>query len=71
MAEDIIFIAVLFIAGVVSGWINVLAGGGSMMTMPIMVFVGIDGVVANGTNRIGIIMQNIAAVYGFFSQGFC
>ncbi len=60
----------LFGAGVVSGWINVLAGGGSLLSVPVMVFLGMSGPVANGTNRIGIIAQNFFAVWGFFRQGF-
>ncbi len=63
-------IALLFAAGVASGWINVLAGGGSILAVPVMVFLGMPGPVANGTNRIGIIAQNIAAVTGFFRKGF-
>ena len=63
-------LGLLFVAGVASGWINVLAGGGSILSVPIMVFLGLPGPVANGTNRIGIIAQNIAAVWGFFRKGF-
>lgn len=62
--------ALLFAAGVASGWINVLAGGGSILSVPVMVFLGLPGPVANGTNRIGIIAQNIFAVWGFFRKGF-
>lgn len=57
-------------AGCVAGFINVMAGGGSTITLPIMVFMGMPGSVANGTNRIAILSQNIAAVTGFFRQGF-
>ena len=60
----------VFVAGLASGWINVLAGGGSILAVPVMVFLGLPGPVANGTNRIGIIAQNIAAVAGFFRKGF-
>lgn len=60
----------LAVAGVGSGWINVLAGGGSLLTVPIMVFLGAPGPVANGTNRIAIIAQNIASVGTFFSKGY-
>lgn len=60
----------LFLAGVASGWINTIAGGGSILAVPVMVFLGMPGPVANGTNRIGIIAQNITAVWGFFRKGF-
>jgi len=60
----------LFVAGVAAGWVNTLAGGGSILTVPVMVFLGLPGPVANGTNRIGIIAQNVASVWGFFRRGF-
>ena len=55
-------IVVLSLVGIVAGWLNVLAGGGSMLTVPIMIFMGMPGPVANGTNRLAIILQNITAV---------
>ncbi len=60
----------LAVAGVASGWINVIAGGGSLLTVPLMVFMGLPGPVANGTNRIAIIAQNLTSVGAFFSRGF-
>ena len=60
----------LAVAGFASGWINVLAGGGSLFTVPAMIFLGMQGPVANGTNRIAIIAQNIAAVGEFRRRGF-
>ena len=47
-----------------------MAGGGSLLTVPMMVFLGLPGPVANGTNRIAIIAQNIFAVSAFRSKGF-
>ena len=58
-------LALLAAAGFASGWINVIAGGGSLLTVPVMVFMGLPGPVANGTNRIAIIAQNITAVGAF------
>tara|TARA_R110002096_G_scaffold376724_9_gene570521 strand:- start:21748 stop:22476 length:729 start_codon:yes stop_codon:yes gene_type:complete len=56
--------------GLVAGILNVLAGGGSLITLPVMVLMGLDGPVANGTNRVAIFAQNIVAVTGFRSKGF-
>ena len=56
---------VLVVAGVVASIINVLAGGGSFLTLPVLIFLGLPTVVANGTNRVGVLMQNISAVWGF------
>jgi len=47
-----------------------MAGGGSLLTVPAMLFMDIPAPVANGTNRIGILVQNITAVYAFFRNGF-
>ena len=56
--------------GVIAGTLNVLAGGGSLLTLPVMIFLGLDGAVANGTNRVAILAQNVTAVGGFRSLGF-
>ena len=63
-------LVILLLVGCVGGFLNVMAGGGSLLTVPAMVFLGIPGPVANGTNRIAIIVQNIAAVWVFTKQGF-
>tara|TARA_R110002095_G_scaffold105882_8_gene92653 strand:+ start:1482 stop:2273 length:792 start_codon:yes stop_codon:yes gene_type:complete len=62
----------LFLAGVgiIAGILNVLAGGGSLIVMPTMVFLGIPGAVANGTIRVAILGQNVTAIVGFRNKGF-
>ena len=61
-------LAVMLIAGIVAGFINVLAANGSMIILPLLIFLGIDPNVANGTNRIAILFQNIMAVRNFKKQ---
>ncbi len=56
--------------GVFAGFLNVMAGGGSLLTVPVMLFMGIPGPVANGSNRIAILAQNITAVTTFFRRGY-
>lgn len=63
-------IVVLALVGVAAGWLNVMAGGGSLLTVPVMLFMGIPGPVANGTNRIAILAQNITAVTAFRRRGY-
>ena len=60
----------LAIVGLAAGFLNVMAGGGSLITVPVMVFLGIPGPVANGTNRIAILAQNITATLTFFKKGY-
>ena len=61
--------AALLLAGLIGGAINVIAGGGSIITVPVMIFLGVPGPIANGTNRIAILAQNIAAISTFKRHG--
>ncbi|MEM6796985.1 MAG: sulfite exporter TauE/SafE family protein [Acidobacteriota bacterium] len=58
----------LALAGLIAGALNVVAGGGSFLTLPILIFLGLPAGVANGTNRVGILLQNVAAVWSFRRQ---
>jgi len=60
----------LFGAGIVAGFINVNAGGGSSLTLPTLILMGLSGPMANGTNRIGIIVQTFSAVVSFRREKF-
>lgn len=55
----------LFVVGAIAGFINVNAGGGSSLTLPTLIFMGMDSAMANGTNRIALLLQNIFAVTSF------
>ncbi len=59
----------LVFIGFIAGCINIVAGGGSLLTLPMLIFLGLPSTVANATNRIAIIVQNIFAVKGFQSKG--
>ncbi len=60
----LIYVAV-YAVGIVAGFMNVLAGGGSMLTLPMLTFLGLNVGVANGTNRVAILLQNIVAAERF------
>lgn len=61
---------VVFAAGLLAGFVNIVAAGGSLITLPVLITViGLPSAMANGTNRIAILMQNIFAVRGFKSKG--
>jgi uncharacterized membrane protein YfcA len=62
-------IPALAVVGVLAGFLNVLAGGGSLMTLPLLIFFGLPAATANGTNRVAIFCQNIFAITGFKRQG--
>lgn len=60
----------VFAAGLLAGFLNVMAGGGSLITLPILIFLGFPVAVANGTNRFAILAQNVTAVGSFRRQGY-
>ena len=62
---DILSLVILVLVGLIAGFLNVNAGGGSTLTLPTLIFLGLDTTVANGTNRIAILLQNISAVQSF------
>jgi uncharacterized membrane protein YfcA len=59
----------LVLIGGVAGFINVLAAGGSMLTLPLLMFLGLPAQEANGTNRVSIVLQSVSAVGNFFRAG--
>ena len=63
-------LSLLLITGIATGFLNVMAGGGSMLSVPIMIFLGVPGTIANATNRIAILPQNVSAVWAFYRKGF-
>lgn len=66
---NILDLLILAGAGIIAGFINVVAGGGSLITLPLLIFMGLPTAVANATNRVAIFSQNIFAVAGFRSKG--
>jgi hypothetical protein len=62
-------ITLLIAAGLVAGVVNTLAGGGSLLTVPILVVLGLPGTVANGTNRVGVLVQCLVSVWRFNAEG--
>ena len=67
--NELWFYPVLFLSGIFAGTLNVIAGGGSFITIPLLIFMGLPPLVANGTNRIGILLQNVAATWSFSKHG--
>ncbi len=57
------------VAGIVAGIINTLAGSGSAATLPMMDLMGLPAPVANATNRIGVILQNVVGLGTYRSSG--
>ncbi len=65
MEYDVITIIALVLAGLLGGFINTLAGGGSMLTLPALMMLGMPADIANATNRVGVLLQSVASAKGF------
>jgi uncharacterized membrane protein YfcA len=63
-------VGLILAAGIAAGFMNTLGGGGSLITMPMLIFLGLPAATANGTNRIALLIQNIVAVSNFRNKGF-
>jgi uncharacterized protein len=59
----------LALAGFLASVLNVLAGGGSFLTLPVLIFLGLPAAEANATNRVGVVAQNAGSVWGFHRKG--
>ncbi|WP_350285634.1 sulfite exporter TauE/SafE family protein [uncultured Croceitalea sp.] len=59
----------LIVVGFIVGFINTIAGGASLLSLPTLIFLGLPPAVANGTNRVAIIVQTAVATAGFKSKG--
>ena len=59
----------LAVAAMAAGVINTMAGGGSLLILPVMIALGLPPGVANGTLRVGIVVQNTSSVLTFHRRG--
>lgn len=66
---DLLYYLLLFSTGVIAGFINTIAGGGSNITLPALMIMGMPADVANATNRVGVALQCMVGTAGFHKQG--
>lgn len=62
-------LAALLGGGFAAGFVNSVAGGGSLITFPLLIWLGFTPAVANGTNRVGLFFQNVASTSGYIQRG--
>lgn len=65
---DLLTIILVIGVGFLAGFINTMAGGGSLISLPLLIFAGLPANVANGTNRIAILLQNAVSTASFKQQ---
>lgn len=62
------YYVLVVLVGVFAGFLNTLAGSGSVISLAMLMFMGLPANIANGTNRIAILLQNIVGVASFKKQ---
>jgi len=67
--DPIYYYILLIVTGVIAGFINTLAGGGSNLTIPALMVMGMPPDIANATNRVGVFLQGVVATSGFSKHG--
>lgn len=60
--------ALVAAAGVFSGFVNTVAGGGSLLTLPLLIFMGLPPAAANATNRVAVVVQSLTSTAAFEKQ---
>lgn len=69
MEFNLLHVLLLLGTGIAAGFLNTVAFGGSLLALPVLIFLGLPAAVANGTNRIAIFCQNFSAILGFRRKG--
>ena len=67
--ESFLLFALVIGTGFLAGIINTMAAGGSLLTLPMLIFMGLPSAVANGTNRVAIALQSVVATRQFAKHG--
>lgn len=62
MDKHLLLLTAVPVTGFIAGFVNTLAGSGSLITLPMLILLGLPANVANGTNRVGVVLQNVVAV---------
>ncbi|MGF1596590.1 MAG: sulfite exporter TauE/SafE family protein [Acidimicrobiales bacterium] len=66
---SVVDVVVILVGGFFAGVINSMAGGGSLITVPLLSLAGVGGTLANGSNRVAILAQNASSAWGFARKG--
>jgi uncharacterized membrane protein YfcA len=66
---SLVELVVLAVAGLLAGFVNTLAGAGSLLTLPALLMLGMPADVANATNRVGVFLAAAAGASGFAQGG--
>ncbi len=66
---DALPLIALFVGGLIASVVNILAGGGSFLSLAVLMGLGLPAGVANATNRVGILAELVTGSFGFWRLG--
>lgn len=58
-------ILLITLSGLAAGFLNAVSGGGAMLTVPALILIGLPPGVANGTNRLAVVLQSLTALAAY------
>jgi uncharacterized membrane protein YfcA len=61
-------ISALFASAVVAGAVNAIAGGGTLVTFPVLLVTGTTAVVANATSTLALMIGTAGGIFGYRRQ---
>ena len=64
-APDLVRLALVLLASVIGGAVNSIAGGGTLLTFPALVGLGIPALVANATSTVALWPGAVASMWGY------
>ena len=64
------YFLLLFLSGMFVGFVNTIAGSGSFLSLPVLILTGMPANIANGTNRISILLSSLTGVLSFNRKGY-
>lgn len=67
--DPIFYYLLLIVTGLISGFVNTLAGGGSNLTIPALMVMGMPADIANATNRVAVLVNCLVGTAGFRRHG--
>jgi uncharacterized membrane protein YfcA len=66
---DALTLVGLSVAGLFAGFVNTVAGGGSFLTIPVLMQIGLPAEIANATNRVAVLAQSSSGATAFHREG--
>lgn len=61
-------LTILVLAGLLAGAINSVAGGGSLISFPLLIALGVPSIPANATNAVALWPGSLASVWGYRAE---